>query len=169
MTPRARALAGSLAILGVAVGAGIWRYTAARPKPVVESRRIDARAGGTAQGPTGPTAREALERRAELGLTEAQGGRLVALDREWQQTGGPLEREAREAEAEFQRFMDEAVRAGRGSLAEIQRRVGEQTELLAAYRAQCAAHAGAVRQVLTEEQRARWRATRASQHAGEQR
>src|SRR5574341_1874431 len=115
MTSRARALASSLAILIVAVAAGVWQHTAARPKAVVESHRIDTQAEAPAVRPIGPTARQALERRAELGLTEAQIGRLEALDREWQRTGGTLEREVREAEADFQRFMDEAQPAGRGN------------------------------------------------------
>ncbi len=169
MTPRGRALASSLAILGLAAGAGLWQYGAARPKPVVESRRIDGPAGPPAQGPIGPTAREALERKTELQLLEVQVQRLVVLDREWRETAGPLEAEAREAEAEFRRFMEDARREGRGNLAEIRRRAGEQGELLAAYRARRRAHVAAVRQVLTEEQRARWTATAAPQRTREER
>lgn len=168
MTARARALASGLALLAVVGGVGLWRYAAARPKPVVESRVVSAEAGGPAR-PSGPTAREALERRTELGLNEAQVARLAALEREWQQTGGPLESEVRQAEGEFQRFMEEAQRAGRGNLAEIQRRAVEHGELLAAYRQSRAAHAGAVRQVLTEGQRARWTAMTAPQQTGAQR
>lgn len=165
MTPRARALASSLVVLVLATGAGLW-YLAARPKPVVESRRIDAHAAGPAR-PVSPMAREALERKAELGLAEEQSRRLAALDREWQRTAGSLEAEAREVEAEFQRFMQEARRSGRANLAEIQRRAAEQGELLAAYRTRRAVHAGAVRQVLTEAQRARWTAITASGRKGE--
>ena len=169
MTPRARALASGLAVLVLAVGAGLWQYTAARPKPIVEARRIDTHPRGPTPNPPGPMAREALERRAELGLTEVQVRRLEALDREWQQTSGPLAGEVREAETEFQRFMEETARAGRGHLGEVQRRAAEQGELLAAYRQSRAAHAGAVRRVLTDEQRARWSAMSASQRTGGQR
>jgi hypothetical protein len=91
----------------------------------------------------------------------------VALDREWQREGAPLETEARTGEVEFERFMAEAVRGGRGNLAEIQRRAAEQGERLAAARAQRAAHAGAVRQVLTDAQWARWAAMTASRRTGE--
>jgi hypothetical protein len=160
----------SLAILAVATGAGLWQYrqsTAARPRP--ESRRMDALAGTPAMGPLGPTAREALQRRADLGLSETQVGRLRELEQEWRRTVGPLEREVGEAEADLQAFMDQAGRAGRGSLAEIQRRAAAQGELFAAYRQQRAAHVAAVRQVLTRAQRARGTAAAAPQQAGEQR
>lgn len=168
MTWRAHAIAVSLVVLALAVGAGLWRYVSVRPKPVVESRRIDTQVGETA-GSTRPTAREALERKADLYLTEAQISRLMALDREWQKTGGPLEAQVRENEAEFLRFMHEGRNAGRGNLAEIQRRISEQGELFATYRASRAAHAATVRQVLTEEQRARLTSVTTSKPTGEQR
>ena len=123
MTPRARAVASGLAVLSLAVGGGLWQYTKAKPKPVVEARRIADGAPRPVQ-PIGLTAHQALERRADLRLTEAQVGRLMELDREWQGAIGPLEGAVREAEVEFQRFMDEAVRSGRASLPEIQRRAG---------------------------------------------
>jgi hypothetical protein len=162
----------SLALLAVGAGAGLWKYrqsTAARLRPLVESRRIDTPAEAPAAGPLGPAAREVLERKADLGLSETQLGRLHALEEEWRRSIGPLEREVREAEADLQGFMDQAGRAGRGSLAEIQRRAAAQGELFAAYRQQRAAHVAAVRKVLTEEQRARWMAMAAPQRTGEKR
>ena len=168
MTPWARAIMTGAAVLALALGAGLWQYITARPKPIVESRRIGAGASRPVQ-PAAPTARQALEQKAELGLTETQVRRLEELEREWNRTVGPLEAEAREAEAEFQRFMDAAARSGRGNLAEIQRRAAEQGELLAAYRMRREAHAGAVRQVFTEEQRARWMAISVARDRGEQR
>ena len=165
MTPRARALASGLALLAVIGGVGLWRYATARPKTVAASRRVSAEASGPARA-VGPTAQEVLERRAELGLSEAQVNRLVALNREWQQTGRPLKAQVREAEGEFHHFMEEGVRSGRGNLAEIQRRATEQGELLAAYRQIRATHSAAVRQILTEEQRAQWSALTISQRTG---
>lgn len=168
MRPWARALTSGMVILGLAIAAGLWRSPGEGPRPTVESRRVGAGAGVPA-GPLGPTALEALDLRAELHLTEAQVRRLTALDQEWQQTAGPLEVEARDAEAEFRQYMDEAARSGRGTLAEIQRRAAEQGEVLAAFRARRAAHAGGVRQILTEEQRERWAALMAPQRTGERR
>ncbi len=168
MTPQARAIMSGAAVLLLAVAAGFWQYTAARSRPIVETQRIGAGAARPVQ-PAGPTARQALEQKAELSLTETQVRRLEELEREWHRMVGPLEAEAREAEAEFQRFMDAAVRSGRGSLPEIQHRAAEQGELLATYRTRREAHAGAVRQVLTDEQRARWSAMAASQRTGDRR
>lgn len=168
MTPRAHALASSLTILGLALGAGLWWSTGSGPRPVVESRRIDAPAAPQARG-ISFTAREALERKVELGLTEAQARALRGLDREWQRTSGPIEAAARQAEDELQRFLEGAKRAGRANLEEIRHRAADPGELFAAYRAHRAAHAAAVRELLTEEQRARWAARGASQGAGERR
>ena len=107
MSPRARALASGLVILGLAVGAGLWRHLTDTPKIVAPPRSIASHPGGPPR-PIGPV--------------------------------------------EFARFMDAAMRTGRGNLAEIQRR---------------AAHAGAVRQVLTDTQRARWAVMMASPRTGE--
>jgi hypothetical protein len=166
VSPRARALASGLVILGLALGAALWRHPTDTPKAVARPRPIDAHAGGPPR-PFGPLASELLPRQRELGLEAAQVERLVALDREWQREGAPLEAEARTGEVAFERFMDGAVRGGRGSLAEIQRRAAEQGERGAAARAQRAAHAGAVRHVLTDAQWARWAAMTASRRTGE--
>lgn len=166
MTLRIRAIVGSLLILGFAVAAGLWRYAGANPKPVVESRRIEVQ-NAVPAGPTGPTAREVLERRNDLRLTKGQVDHLAALDREWRQSVGPLETRVRESAEEFQRFMADSSGAGRTNLGEIQRRTAEQGELFAAYRAGQRAHSSAVQAVLTEEQRARWTAMTASGHTRE--
>lgn len=91
----------------------------------------------------------------------------MALDRAWQREGAPLEAEARTGEVAFERFMAEAVRGGRGTLAEIQRRTAEQGERLAAARARRAAHTGAVRHVLTDARWARWAPMTASRRTGD--
>lgn len=167
MTWRTHGIAVSLVVLALVLGAGLWRYVSVRPKPVVESRRIDAQVGETV-GSIHPTAREVLERKSDLHLTEAQVSRLVALEREWLQADGPLEAQVREKEAELLRFIHEGRNAGRGNLTEIQRRMSEQGELFATYRARRVAHAAAVQQVLTEEQRVRWTTVTSPKPIGEQ-
>jgi len=111
-------------------------------------------------------ASELLPHQRALGLDAAQVERLAALDREWQREGAALEATVRAGEVEFTRFMDEAAHGGRGNLIEIQRRAAEQGERLAAARVRRAAHARAVRQVLTDAQWVRWAVMTASPRTG---
>ncbi len=151
MNPRLRYLAGTLAIVAVALG-----YALMQARPVHQPLARPASAGRPAPPPSpAPTARDILAGDASLFLTAEQKTRLEDLDRRWREDSAPLEASLREAERNFSRFMAEAQKAGRATLQEIQGRSGDVRELSAALRELRRLHSEAAANVLTEAQRQR--------------
>ncbi len=151
MSPRVRYL--STTLLLVAIGLG-YAWIQARPwssAPHPEGR--PAAVSHPSQAPP-PTAREILERRAVLSLTRQQVTRLEALDREWQEESGALERAVEARGQEFGRFMTNAQTARGASLQEIQERSADYRELSAILRARRLLQGEAAARVLTDTQRA---------------
>ncbi|MBI2157747.1 MAG: hypothetical protein HYU26_12715 [Candidatus Rokubacteria bacterium] len=153
MSARLPYLATSLVLLAVGFGYALTQGRADRPAP--------PRPAGVAVAPRVPpprplpTARELLDRRAALSLSEEQTRRLEVLAREWSSESARLEAELQAATAEFSRFMTEA-QAGRGaSLQEIQRRSADAGELGAWVREQRRLHGEAAAGLLADWQRAK--------------
>lgn len=151
MNPRLRYLAGTLAIVAVALG-----YVLMQGRPTLPSPARPASAGPPAPlAPPEPTARDILAGNASLSLTAEQKTRLEELDRRWRQESTPLETSLHEAERDFSRFMAEAQKAGRATFQEIQGRSADVRELSAALRELRRLHSEAAAHVLTEVQRQR--------------
>ena len=153
MNVATRALVTSLVLAAVAVASAVLAAGSRHPAPGGE-RRADAVSRG-ALAPPPRTAREILDRGAELSLRPVQVARLEALDREWRSQPGRLEADLDAAMAEFSLFMGEA-QTGRGTtLAEIQRRSAEIATLGRALREEVRLHGEAVARLLTDGQRER--------------
>lgn len=97
------------------------RPTAFAPSPPVRVHRL------------APLPREPkwlLERADELGLTDEQRKKLIALQQDYERRTAKLRRQLDEVSKKFQRFMDEAQRKGRAmTIEEIQRRAAEVSRL----------------------------------------
>ena len=151
MNPRLRYLAGTLAVVAVALGYFLIQGRPTPPSPVRPSS-----AGRPAPlPPPALTARDMLKQDASLSLTADQKARLEELDRRWRQESAPLEVSLREAEREFSHFMADAQKGGRTTLQEIQGRSADVRELSAALRELRRLHSEAAANVLTEAQRQR--------------
>lgn len=125
--------------------------TAARPAPPVP----------------GPTARDLVDRAAELSLTAEQVVRLEALARRWREESAELERALATAGERFGRFAGEAQAGTGASVEEIQRRSADYRELSAALREARRRHAEAAGAVLAEAERQRpGRVTPTDSHGG---
>ncbi len=165
MTPRARYLSTTVALLAVAVAYVVLQGWPERPGPP----RPAPAARPAAPPPAPPTAREILDRGADLSLTRDQAARLEALDREWSREAGELQAAIREAEREFTAFAKQA-QAGRGaSVREIQQRSADYSHLSALLRERRRRHGEAALEVLTEDQRSRLAQTRRAVTAGGER
>ncbi len=151
MNPRRPYLAGTLAIVAVALG-----YFLIQGRPTGPRLSRPASAGRPAPQPSPvPTARDILDQGDSLSVTPDQKTHLEELDRRWRQESAPLEASLREAERDFSRFMADAQKAGRATLQEIQGRSADVRELSAALRELRRLHSEAAANVLTEAQRQR--------------
>lgn len=159
-----RSLSATLAIAAIASAYVITQGTAQRPAPRIE------RGTGTASRPIPPprmpSAREILDRRADLALTGDQVARLEELDREWEKGSAALETAVAAAQVEFSR-VTEGRRATRGTtVQEIQRQSGDFRELSAELRRRRLSHADAAFGLLTEIQRGTLAARRSVETSG---
>lgn len=150
MTVRTRYLVTTLALLAVAGG---YAVTQGRQHAApVRAPRTESASRPPAPRPA-PTAREILDRREELKLTDAQRVRLEALDREWSRESSSLQSAVDAASQEFSRFMEGAGQSGRVSLGELQQRSDDVRQLGASLRNRRQLHADAAARTLTDEQR----------------
>lgn len=150
MTLRARYLVTTLALLAVGGGYAVtqgWQHTPPPRPPRVES------ASRPAPPRAAPAARDILERRDDLKLTDEQRARLEALDRDFRGETAGLESSLAAASQEFSRWMDDARQNGRATLGEVQQRSEDVRELAASLRARRRMHAVAAAQLLTDRQR----------------
>ena len=153
MSVRLRYLTTSLVLLAVGFGYALTQGRAERPAP--------PRPAGVAVAPRVPpprplpTARELLDRRAALSLSEEQTRRLEVLAREWSSQSTRLEAELQASTAEFSRFMSEAQTGRGGSLQEIQRRSVDVGELGALVRERRRLHGAVAAGLLMDRQRAK--------------
>lgn len=153
MSLRLRYLSTTLAVL--AAGGAIVLIQARDPRPA-SLPRVRPASTAPAVRPAAPlvSARQILDRAAELSLTAEQRARLEALDREWRQESASLEAEVQAARAAVSRFMEAEAQAGRRtSLPEIERRSAEFRELSAMWRERRRLHGDAAGAMLTAAQR----------------
>lgn len=161
MSPSLRYLATTVALLAVGLGYALIQGRPERPAPRPAAQPA-AVARPLPPAPALPTAREILGRRAALGLSAEQVARLEALDREWRSEAAPLEAALQAAGEEFSRFVREAQPGKGASLQEIQRQSAEYRELSATLRERRRLHSEAAAHVLTESQRQRLAAAKAT-------
>ena len=153
MSERLRYLATSLILLAIAFGYALTQGLAERPAP---PRPTGATASLRVPPPPLLSARELLNRRAALALSDEQTKRLETLARGWSSESVRLEAELQTVTAEFSRFMSEAQRNRGTSLQEIQTRSAHISELSSILREQRRLHGEAAAGLLTELQRQRF-------------
>lgn len=148
MSPRLRYLSTTLTLVVVGLGYALVQGWPARSTPHLE------KSAAAAQPPASPlpTARQMLDREAELSLTPDQKGRLLALDAKWRQESAPLLAALEAAEQEFSRFMNASHAGGKVSLQEIQPQSADYRELSAELRELRRRQAGETAEVLTQSQ-----------------
>lgn len=148
MTIRLQYLVTTLVL--IAMGAG---YVLMSERPGRRALRPAEASADRRMSPVPPTAREILDRATDLALTGEQRGRVEALDRRWREEAAGVERELKEAEEEFSRFLAKAQTQGRVSLQEIQGRSKDVRRLGEVLRQEREEHSKAAVQILTEIQR----------------
>lgn len=148
MNLRLRSLSATLAIAAVAVAYVLAQGAAPRPAP-----RIERTASWPMVPPRMPSAREILDRRADLALTGDQAARLEELDREWAKGSAALETAIAAAQADFSRFMEGRGATQGASVQEIQRQSEAFREPSAELRRRRQGHTDAALGLLTEIQR----------------
>ena len=154
MSPRARYLSTTLALVAVAVAYVVLQRPVERPAPRLPAWSLPAVRPG-AVPPAPPTAREILDRAFALDLRPDQMARLLALDRLWKTEVRELEKAIHEAQREFSSFMKEAQGSRGGTVQEIQRRSAGFSDLSAALRAGRQRHSEAALGLLADWQRQR--------------
>jgi len=151
MSPWARYLSTTLALLAVAAGYTLSQGWIERqsPRPVVRA----AGARPVPPPPPAPSAREILDQGPAVGLSRNQAARLRALDAEWVKQSSDLQATIDDEERQFSAFMKEAQRGRGASLQEIQRRSANLRDLSATLREARWQHGLTSAEVLTEQQR----------------
>lgn len=143
-----RSLSATLTIAAVAVA-----YVLAQGTPQRAAPRIERTVSRPMVPPGMPSAREILDRRADLALTGDQAARLEELDREWAKGSAALETAIAAAQADFSRFMESQGATRGATVQEIQRQSEDFQELSAELRRRRLSHADAALALLTEIQR----------------
>ena len=150
MTLRLRHMPATLAVTAIAVAYIITQGVGQRPTPRLERPAQTERPRALPSQP--PSARDVLDRRADLALSVGQVAKLQELAREWQKASAALGTTIEAARVDFSRFMEER-RARSASVQEIQRQSEEFRELSAELRQRRLDHAQAAAALLTETQR----------------
>ena len=154
MSPRARYLSTTLALVAVAVAYVVLQRPVERPAPRLPAWSLPAVRPG-AVPPAPPTAREILDRAFTLDLRPDQMARLLALDRLWKAEARELEKAVQEAQRELSSFMQAAQGSRGATVQEIRRRSAGFSDLSAALRAGRQRHSEAALQLLAHWQRQR--------------
>ena len=149
MSPRLRYLSTTLALVAVGLGYALIQAKPWRPAPRLEARPAEA---ARPPAPPLPTARQILDRGADLSLTANQKARLEALDEKWRKEAALLETALKTAEQDFSQYVKEVQAEGKTNLQEIQRQSADYRELSAELRGLRQRHAEAAAQILTESQ-----------------
>lgn len=152
MSPRLRYLATTLALVAVGLGYALIQAKPWRPAPRLQARPAEA---VHPPAPPLPTARQMLDRRADLSLTADQKARLSTLDEKWRKDSASLEVALKTAEQDFSQYVKVAQAEGKANLQEIQRRSADYRALSAELREARRRHAEAAAQVLSQSQQRR--------------
>ena len=156
MSPGARHLSTTVALVALATAYIVWQGRLERPSPRLPSASAPViRRGSPAPVPLPPTAREILDRAVALDLTDHQVIRLHALDRLWTSEASRLEAAIQMAEGEFSAFMKTAQASGGASMQEIQSRSAELRRLGTLLRERRQQHSDAAVGLLADWQRQR--------------
>jgi hypothetical protein len=153
MSPRARYLATTLALVAAVAAYGLWHRPLERPTPRVPAP--SALTARPAPAPVPPTARRILDQASVLGLRHDQKVRLRALDRFWTSEERELQVAVRDAERELSAFMKVAQVSGGASVQQIQQRSAEFSSFSATLRERRQRHSEAALQALDGWQRHR--------------
>ena len=154
MSPRARYLSTTLALVAVAVAYVVLQRPVERPAPRLPAWSLPAvRPAGVPPAP--PTAREILDRAFALDLRPDQMARLLALDRLWKAEARELEKAVQEAQRELASFMKDAQGSRGATVQEIQRRSVGFSDLSAALREKRRRHSEVALGLLADWQRQR--------------
>jgi hypothetical protein len=163
MTSRLRHVPSTLVVTAIAVAYIIAQGVGSRPTPRLERPAQTERPRAL---PSPPSARQILDRRADLALSGGQVVRLEELDREWQKASAALGTTIEAARTDFSRFIEERT-ARSASVQEIQRQSEEFRELSAELRQRRLDHAHAAVALLTETQRHKLAVLRRDATSGE--
>ncbi len=156
MSPRARYLSTTVALVALAAAYVFWQVRLERPTPRLPAASAPViRPASPAPVPLPPTAREILDRGVALDLSDHQGIRLRALDRLWTSEASGLGAAIQVAEGEFSGFMKTAQASGGANMREIQSRSEELRRLGALLRERRQQHSDVAVGLLAEWQRRR--------------
>ncbi len=153
MSPRARYLSMTLALVAAVAAYVLWPRPLDRPAP-----RLPAASAPTARPappPVPPTARRILDQAMVLGLSHDQMVRLRALERFWTSEERELQAAIRDAERELSAFMKDTQASGGTGVQQIQQRSAEFSSLSATLRERRRRHSEAALQLLDGWQRHR--------------